>query len=128
MGETARIADHRELRVYQHARAAARRLYDLPKTFPPEEAFSLTAQARRSSRSVCANIAEAWQRRRYRGAFVARLVDAAAEANETRVWIEFARDCGFMTNTDEAALEGVYQRVIAGLVRMAARPQDWTTR
>jgi hypothetical protein len=77
-GETARkpIRHFRNLEVYQNALAAGLRVYELSKTFPPEEKYSLTDQIRRSSRSVCANIAEAWRKRRYEAAFIAKLSDA----------------------------------------------------
>jgi len=68
-------------------------IFELTKTFRPEERFSLVDQARRSSRSVCANIAEAWRKRRYEAHFVRKLSDAESEAEETRVWLEFARLC-----------------------------------
>ncbi|HKZ68777.1 MAG TPA: four helix bundle protein [Anaerolineales bacterium] len=82
--------DHRELRVNQLAFESAVRIFELTKTFPPEERYSLTDQIRRSSRSVCANIAEAWRKRRYPNNFVSKLSDADAEATETLVWLDFA--------------------------------------
>lgn len=77
------IQSHRELEVYQLAFEAAMRIFEVTKSFPPEERYSLTDQIRRSSRSVCANLAEAWRRRRYVGSFVNRLNDSEAEAAET---------------------------------------------
>jgi four helix bundle protein len=75
---------------------AAIELFELSKKFPPEEKYSLTDQMRRSSRSVCANIAEAWRKRRYPNAFVSKLSDSEAEAAETQVWIEFAVKCEYL--------------------------------
>ncbi len=66
------------------------------KSFPREETFSLTDQIRRSSRSVCANISEAWRKRRYEAAFISKLSDAETEAAETQVWLEFAVKCGYL--------------------------------
>ncbi len=78
------IKDHRELEIYKMAFDAAMEIFELSKKFPIEEKYSLTDQIRRSSRSVCANLAEAWRKRRYEAAFIAKLSDAEAEAAETR--------------------------------------------
>lgn len=122
------IRDHRQLRVFVTARDAAMSIYELSRPFPREERYSLTSQIRRSSRSVCANIAEAWQKRRYPAAFTAKLLDAAGEADETRVWIDFAARCGFLAESDSHDLEQRYDQVLGRLVRMATRPQDWRVR
>lgn len=90
------VADFSELRVYQAAFAAAMELFELSKKFPAVEKYSLTDQLRRSSRSVCANIAEAWRKRRYEAAFVSKLSDADTEAAETMVHLEFAYRCGYV--------------------------------
>jgi four helix bundle protein len=84
MGE--KIISHRDLEVYKRAFEAATRIFDLSKTFPKEELYSLTDQIRRSSRSVCANLAEAWRKRRYEAAFISKLNDVEAEAAETQSW------------------------------------------
>jgi four helix bundle protein len=84
MGE--KIISHRDLEVYKRAFEAATRIFDLCKTFPKEELYSLTDQIRRSSRSVCANLAEAWRKRRYEAAFISKLNDVEAEAAETQSW------------------------------------------
>ena len=76
--------------------AAAVHIFEISKRFPVEERYSLTDQVRRSSRSVCANIAEAWRKRRYPGAFVSKLKDAEAEAAETELWLEVAVRCGYL--------------------------------
>ncbi|MEE9212190.1 MAG: four helix bundle protein [Phycisphaeraceae bacterium] len=81
----ATVRDFRELRVYQSAFTAAQQIYELSKQFPAEERYSLTDQIRRSSRSVCSNIAEAWRKRQYPPAFASKLTDSDAEAAETRV-------------------------------------------
>ena len=84
------VNDHRELEVYKKAFDAAMQIFVLTKSFPKEERFALTEQMRRSSRSVCANIAEAWRRRRYEGSFISRLNDSEAEAAETQTLLDTA--------------------------------------
>jgi len=91
-----RIRSHRDLEVYQLAFEAAMKVFEVTKGFPREERYSLTDQIRRSLRSVCANVAEAWRRRRYEGAFLYRLNDAEAEAAETQTWLEFGVKCGYL--------------------------------
>ena len=90
------IRSHRELEVYQMAFEAAMRIFELTKSFPVEERYSLMDQIRRSSRSVCANLTEAWRKRRYEGAFLIKLSDAEAEAAETQTWLEFSVKCGYL--------------------------------
>ena len=84
-----KIKTHKDLEVYQLAFNAAMEIFGLSKGFPIEEKYSLTDQIRRSSRSVCDNLAEAWRKRRYKAAFLAKLNDCEAEAAETQVWIQF---------------------------------------
>lgn len=91
-----RIITHRELTVYVHTFEASMHIFKISKTFPKEELYSLTDQLRRASRSVCANIAEAWRKRRYTKAFISKLSDAEAESAETQTWIEFAVRCGYL--------------------------------
>jgi four helix bundle protein len=86
-----KIRNHRDLEVYQMGFDAAMRIFGATKDFPSEERYSLVDQIRRSSRAVCANIAEAWRRRRYEGSFVYRLNDSEAEAAETQVWLSRSR-------------------------------------
>jgi len=85
-----RIQSHEELEVYGLAFKAAMQIFELSKRFPREEVYSLTDQIRRSSRSVCSNLAEAWRKRRYEAAFVSKLNDAESEAGETQTWVRFA--------------------------------------
>src|SRR5437016_11607801 len=94
-----KIRSHRELDVYCRAFDLAMDVFEQSKTFPREETYSLTDQIRRSSRSICANLAEAWRKRRYEGAFVAKLSDAETETAETQVWLEFAVKCGYVERT-----------------------------
>jgi four helix bundle protein len=115
-----------ELHVYTRAMDAAMVIFALSKRFPVEERYSLTDQVRRSSRSVCANIGEAWRKRRYPAAFVAKLSDAEAEASETVVWLEFARRCGYVEASETMRLDDEYDHIIAQLVRMIEEPEKWT--
>ncbi|MFZ5861468.1 MAG: four helix bundle protein [Nitrospirota bacterium] len=105
---------------------AAMRVYEATKSFPPEERYSLVDQMRRSSRSVCANLAEAWRKRRYPAAFVAKLTDAEGEACETQVWIDFAKRCRYLDNVTCRELDQVYDHVLAQLVCMIDEPGKWT--
>jgi four helix bundle protein len=119
------IRDYRELRVYQAAMEAAMRILELTKKFPPEEKYSMVDQMRRSSRSVCANIAEAWRKRRYPAHFVSKLSDAEGEAEETRVWVEFACRCSYISADQASALNDTYDRLLGQLVRMISQPEQW---
>ena len=91
-----RVQTHQDLDVYQLAFETAMQVFKLSKNFPSEERYSLTDQMRRSSRSVCANLAEAWRKRRYEGAFLIKLSDAEAEAAETQTRLEFAVQCEYL--------------------------------
>ena len=101
------------------------RIFELTKGFPKEETYSLTDQMRRSSRAVCANIAEAWRRRRYKGAFVNRLNDAEAEAAETQTWLEFAVKCGYLAPPVARDLYQTYDHILGKLVNMILHPDQW---
>ncbi|WP_333876622.1 four helix bundle protein [Flavobacterium sp.] len=92
--------DFRELLAYQKAFSLAMEIYTISKSFPSEEKYSLTDQIRRSSRSVCANIAEAYRKRRYVNHFISKLTDSDGENSETNVWLEFAFSCNYITNED----------------------------
>ncbi len=123
---TRRIKSHRELEVYQQGFEAAMKIFQVTKRFPREEIYSLTDQIRRSSRSVCSNIAEAWRRRRYEGAFVNCLNTSEAEAAETQTWLEFAVKCGYLDRTTGRELYAAYDNVLGKLVTMIRRPEQWT--
>ena len=92
------MGDYRTLLAYQKAFALAMRIYHVSKTFPAEERFGLTAQIRASSRSVCANIVEAYKRRRYKDYYISKLNDSEAENAETQVWLDFALACIYFKN------------------------------
>jgi four helix bundle protein len=122
------IRSHKELRVYQAAMDAAMRIFELTESFPSEERYSMVDQMRKSSRSVCANIAEAWRKRRYPKSFVSKLNDSEGEAEETRVWLEFARRCRYITETQVRELDDEYDKILGQLVRMITEPDKWTIR
>ena len=120
-----KIETHNDLEVYQRAFEAALQIYELSKSFPPEETYSLTDQIRRSSRSVCANLAESWRKRRYEAAFISKLSDAESEAAETQVWLEFAVRCEYLNRDDAAVLYKDYDSVIRTIVGMINHPETW---
>jgi four helix bundle protein len=121
----AKIATHKDLRVYQAAFLAAMDIYKLSKSFPGEEKFSLTDQIRRSSRSVCANLAEAFRKRRYPKNFVSKLSDCESEAAETHVWLDFALACDYVTIEEYEKLYKEYDMILGMLVRMIVEPEKW---
>lgn len=103
-GYLKRVGSFRDLVVYRKARVFAREVFEKTMTFPREETYSLTDQIRRSSRSIGAQIAEAWAKRRYVKHFISKLTDADGEQNETQHWIETARDCHYLNEHDAATL------------------------
>lgn len=120
-----RIVRHQELDVYKKAFDLAIRIFDLSKNFPREETYSLTDQIRRSSRSICSNLAEAWRKRRYEAAFASKLSDAEGEAAETQTWLEFSVRCGYLERAIGKELFMAYDETIAMLVSMINQPQLW---
>jgi four helix bundle protein len=107
---------------------AAMEIYEISKTFPPEEKYSLVDQIRRSSRSVAANISEAWRKRRYDAAFRNKLNDSESEACETQTWIEFARRCNYIDNTTAQRLDEKYEHIMSRLVVMIRDSKNWSVR
>ena len=122
------VRKHQDLAIYKMSFATAMRIFELSKKFPFEERFSLTDQIRRSSRSVCANMAEAWRKRRYQAAFIAKLSDCEAEAAETQTWIEFAVKCGYMDTEVGRELYGKYNQILSGIVTMIKDSSSWVMR
>jgi len=120
-----KITRHTELEVFQKAFDAAMRVFEISKSFPREETYSLTDQVRRSSRSVAANITEAWRKRRYEAAFISKLSDAETEAAETQTWLHFAHRCGYIEEARRAELEDDYEQMIRMLVAMIANSGKW---
>ena len=122
MSALAHVKSYRELIVYQKSRAFAQEIFALTRRFPKEEMFSLTDQVRRSSRSVGAQIAEAWAKRRYEKHFISKLTDADGEQFETQHWIETAADCGYITRSQAADLLAKYSeigRLLGGMIAKA---------
>lgn len=122
------VASVRELRVYRAAFDAQMRIYALVREWPRWERFLLTSQVLRSSRGVCVNLAEAWRKRRYPAAFVAKITDAEGEAEETRVHLETAVACGYLDPATAKGLDDAYDAILAGLARISERPLDWRPR
>jgi four helix bundle protein len=102
---------YRDLKVYKLAYQLALNIHEATKKFPKEEKYSLTDQIRRSSRSVPANLAEAWKKRRYEKAFISKVIDCASEAGETEVWLDFAKDFGYLNDTKYRELIKGYDEV-----------------
>ena len=121
-----KIRSHQELDVYRIAFDAAITIYETSKRFPKEEKYSLTDQIRRSSRSVCANLAEAFRKRRYPKSFVAKISDSEAEAAETQTWLDFAFKCNYIDSTEHKSLITNYSYVIGKLVVMSRQPEKWS--
>lgn len=119
------VKHFRELDVYQNAMSLAMRVFELTKQWPAEERFNLTDQIRRSSRSVCNNLAEAWRKRRYRAAFVAKLSDSEAEAAETQVSAELALRCRYLDDETFNEIDAAYEKVLGQLVKMMDQPEKW---
>jgi four helix bundle protein len=114
---------HRDLKVFQLAYSLAMHIFKESKTFPHEERYSLTSQIRRSSRSVAANIAEGFRKRQYPNMFVSKLADSDAEATETQVWLDFARDCTYSTTEHHDELIAGYEEVGRMLNAMIEHPE-----
>jgi len=121
-----KIKTHRELDVYNMAFVAAMKIFNLSKSFPKEETYSLTDQIRRSSRSVCSNIAEAFRKRRYEKSFIAKLNDSEGEAAETQTWLEFSINCCYINNKDYDFIMNEYENILGKLVTMANQPEKWS--
>ena len=126
MGTT--IRSHFDWEVYKKAFDVSMVLFEHTKCFPKEETYSLTDQLRRSSRSVCANLAEAWRKRRYEAAFVSKITDAESEAAETQTWIAYAVRCGYLARPAAAPLHRTYDEVLRMIVAMTRKPELWVIR
>lgn len=122
------IESHQELKVYQIAFEAAMRVFELSREFPQEERGLIVHQVVRSSRSVCANLAEAWRKRRYKAAFIAKLNDAEAEAAESPTWIEFAVMCSYLDSETGQELYQNYNDILAGIERLIDNADTWVIR
>ena len=119
------LRGHRDLKVFQLAYRLAMEIFHLSKHFPREEVYSLTDQIRRSSRSVAANLAEGFRKRRYPNMLVNKLTDCDGEATETQVWLDFALDCGYLSKENHAHLTIGYEEVGRMLSGMMANPRKF---
>jgi four helix bundle protein len=121
-----KIRSHRDLDVYKMAFEAAMKIFELSKSFPKEETFSLTDQIRRSSRSVCSNLAEAFRKRKYPKSFISKLSDSESEAAETQTWLDFALSCLYISESTHKELDDTYDKIIGKLVNMSLHPENWS--
>jgi four helix bundle protein len=121
-----KIRSHRELEVYSLSFSSAMKIFELTKRFPKEESYSLTDQIRRSSRSVCANLAEAFRKRRYPKSFVSKLTDSESEAAESQTWLDFSLSCGYITEKEHYNLNEIYDKILGKLVNMSLHPENWS--
>ncbi|NEQ48333.1 MAG: four helix bundle protein [Leptolyngbya sp. SIOISBB] len=119
------IQSYQELEVYQLAFRCSTQIFQLSREFPAEERILLTRQSLTASRSVCSSIAEAWGKRRYHKAFVAKLSDAQAEAAEMQTWVQFAVTCGYLTPEVGQELFGQYRTIFAALERLMENAAVW---
>jgi len=125
-GRKTKIVRHTDLDVYQRAFGRVMEIFQLSKRFPAEEKYSLTDQIRRSSRSVAANIAEGWRKRRYAGSFISKLNDSEGEAAETQTWLQFAVNCAYAKKTDTEQIHTEYDNIIGMLINMQNNSEKWT--
>ena len=119
------VRSAKELVVYRKAYSLAMRIFEISKRFPPEERFALTNQIRRSSRSVCMNLREAWAKRRYAAHFVSKLTDCDGESNETDTSLDFARDCHYISDKEHLELTALCKEVGKMLGSMINEPQKF---
>ena len=122
---TEKIRSYTDLRVFQNAIEAATKIFELTRSFPAEEKFSMTDQIRASSRSVCSNLSGAWRKRINKDAFVAKLNDAEGQASETQVWVEFARKCKYLDGDVCDGLHSAYDLILGQIVKMINEPYKW---
>jgi four helix bundle protein len=119
------IRGFRELRVYQTARAEAKKIFLITRRFPREEMYSLTDQVRRSSRAVAAMLGEAWARRRYMAAFINKTDEALAEATETQAWLDHALECDYISVAEHRELDKAWERIGGMLTRMIDKAETF---
>jgi four helix bundle protein len=119
------IKSHKELEVFQLSFKTSMDIFHTSKSFPMDEIYSLTSQIRRSSRSVSANIAEAFRKRRYEKAFIAKLSDSEAEAAETQVWLDYSLECGYITVDAYRNYYEEYDKIIGKIVMMIHNYEKW---
>ena len=120
------VRRHEDLEVYRLSFEAAMQIFEISKRFPVEERYSLTDQIRRSSRSICANLAEAWRKRMYEASFVSKLSDSTAEAAETQTWLNFAVRCQYLDSETRSTLLKTYDRILGMLINLIRNSHTWT--
>jgi four helix bundle protein len=120
-----RIKSVRDLVVYQRAFRAAMKIFEITKTFPKEETYSLTDQMRRSSRAVCTNLSEGWRKRKYKAVFINKLTDAEQEAAETQTWLEFSHECRYIDEQTYKTLDKEYDEIFAMLAGMEIKADSF---
>ena len=121
------INSAKDLNVYRAAYELAMKVFELSKRFPPEERFALTSQIRRSSRSICLNLREAWAKRRYQAHFISKLTDCDGENAETDSSLDFAKDCGYITPEQHGELTSLCQKIGKMLGSMMKSPSVFLT-
>ncbi|MCD6092154.1 MAG: four helix bundle protein [Bacteroidales bacterium] len=120
------IRSHNELETYNLAFQAAMNIFELTKKIPNEEKYSLTDQIRRSSKSVYANLAEAFRKRKYSKYFISKLSDCESEAVETQVWLQFSLECNCFDKNKYQAMVLTYDKILGKLVNMSLQPEKWS--
>lgn len=115
----------RELDVYQLAFKTAMKIFKVSKSFPKEEKYSLTDQIRRSSRSVCTNLAEGWRKRRYKAVFLNKLSDSGQESAETQTWLEFALASNYIDQELFEELDETFEHIYAMLATMEQKADSF---
>jgi len=121
-----KIRSHRELEVYMLSFDTAMKIFEITKRFPKEETYSLTDQIRRSSRSVCSNLAEAFRKRKYPKSFISKLSDSESEAAESQTWLDFSLSCEYITDREHNDLNESYDKILGKLVTMSLHPENWS--
>ncbi|GBD90884.1 hypothetical protein BMS3Abin04_01604 [bacterium BMS3Abin04] len=121
-----KIRSHTELDVYKLAFDSAMEIFELSKSYPKEEKYSLTDQVRRSSRSVCSNLAETFRKRKYQKAFISKLSDCEGEAAETQVWLDFSLKCNYISMDQYKLLYEKFNHILGKLVNMALHSEKRT--
>jgi four helix bundle protein len=116
---------YKELKVYQKSYNAAMEIFNLSRKFPRDEMYSLTSQIRKSSRSVSANIAEAFRRKIYPKSFISKLNESEAEATETQNWLDFSFNCGYLDENIKDKLYHTYDEILGMLVNMRISADKW---
>jgi four helix bundle protein len=120
-----KVGSFKDLIVYQKAYKLAMEIFEISKSFPKEEKYSLTDQIRRSSRSVTSNLAEAWAKRKYEKAFVNKLTDSLGEEYETENWLDYSKDCLYIKNDTHDIILSNYDEVRKMLISMINNPEKW---